>query len=151
MATTAERDVVNLPQFEKQPFRFESFDVESSAPHQVYEEADGYHGADGYCLLKPLAILTHDGQHGSAATTAPVDMDKHWGTAFKVNVVMTIISAVCFGTQALKLTAGNVGSDGARRHLIESSGEVIMRCGSWMVNLCPVFSLSFFLVHHVNL
>lgn len=72
----------------------------------------------------------------AGTSAAPAAMDKAWGTAFKINVAVTILSAVCFGGLAIEAVENDfmrVGcGGGAKRRLGEDSSEDIDIGVGWL-------------------
>ena len=69
-------------------------------------------------LDAPLLPLAVDGiNRGHVASTKVATKDKGWAIAFKINVVVTVIAAVCFGKLAIDAVANDSLSRAGRRRL----------------------------------
>lgn len=69
-------------------------------------------------LDAPLLPLAVDGiNRGHVASTKVATKDKGWAIAFKINVVVTVIAAVCFGKLAIDAVANDSLSGAGRRRL----------------------------------
>lgn len=97
---------------QEQPYYGETIDVEQRHNNSSAPEEDEF-------LLTPL-IHRSDEEKNVAA----VMMDKHWATAFKANVIVTIVAAVVLGVKAVNILAEDAASGaGFRRRLQAQWGE----------------------------
>eukprot|EP00904_Undaria_pinnatifida_P009366 jgi/Undpi1/555/HiC_scaffold_10.g04019.m1 len=94
--------------------------IQGEPVHDVDLENDsGAFLAQDDNLEAPLLPLAVDAvsNRGHAASTKVAAKDKGWATAFKLNVVVTLIAAVCFGKMALDAIASDSLSGAGRRRL----------------------------------
>ena len=94
--------------------------IQGEPVHDVDLENDsGAFLAQDDNLEAPLLPLAVDAvsNRGHAASTKVAAKDKGWATAFKLNVVVTLVAAVCFGKMALDAIANDSLSGAGRRRL----------------------------------
>lgn len=94
--------------------------IQGEPVHDVDLENDsGAFLAQDDNLEAPLLPLAVDAvsNRGHAASTKVAAKDKGWATAFKLNVVVTLVAAVCFGKMALDAIASDSLSGAGRRRL----------------------------------
>ena len=73
--------------------------------------------------LLPIAVPS-DGDSDELGHREPMYRDKSWAIAFKINVVLTVVSAVWFGTMGVEaLMADSLTNAGRRRLHLGESGD----------------------------
>lgn len=80
-------------------------------------ETLGDYGSLGQTLLSDVEDPTSDTLSRQVAGAPDICHDRGWAYAFKINVIITIVAAICFGNQALEAIASDqqLGELGWRR------------------------------------
>lgn len=116
----------------EEPYFGQAVDAEENYIHSAPQPA----GEEDF-LLAPLAIYGDKRENGTSQSEA--QMDKNWATAFKVNVIVTVLSAAVFGFMAVDLVADDAASGAGFKRRLQGRPSSSGACVMYLYSILDVF------------